>query len=158
MHELRLFAILCAALCVVLAAAYRGAPVLPALAGAAVLLAADVVAMRQGWLTLRALPLLAAGGVLAGMAAWWVANRWGRHGARGLVRGRGLVVSVTVLSAFLAPGIYIHRMAPHKQAPPAVLLVAVGLPTVLALLVGLGIGVVAIGLLTVAHRRRARAD
>ncbi|MEH1130173.1 hypothetical protein [Micromonospora sp. CPCC 206061] len=141
MHELRLFAIVVAALSLLIAAAYRGAPLLPALGGAVVLLAVDTGVAAAGWDTPRALPVLAVAGLLVGAAAWRACAWFAARDRRGPARRRTLLLTVTVLAAFLAPGIYVGRIVPVPgvQTPPSVLLAAVGLPTALAVLAGLGV-------------------
>lgn len=140
MHELQLSSIICAALCLVYAAAYRGRPVLPAVTGAAVLLGVNMVVVREDWITPRLLPWLAGGGLLLGIAAWsaasWLAAGWGRPR-----RPRRLVITITILAAFLVPGSFLPRFYVQEglQAPPVLLLVVVGLPTVLTVLAGMGV-------------------
>ena len=138
MHELQLFGIVCATLCLMLAGAYRGRPVRPAVAAAALLLAGNVVIVRGDWLTVRLLPWLAAGGLLLGAVAWWATVRRGAGPAR---QSRRLVIALTLLAAFLLPSTFLHRFAMPEgvSAPPALLLVAVGLPAVLAGFVGMGV-------------------
>jgi hypothetical protein len=138
MHELQLSGIVCAALCLVLAGAYRGRPLLPALAGSVVLLAGNIVVVREDWITPRLLPWLAAGGLLLGAAAWWATIRRGTGPAP---RPRKPVIAVTVLAAFLVPGSFLPRfyMPDGVPAPPVLLLVTVGLPTILTVLAGMGV-------------------
>lgn len=135
MHELQLSAIVCAALCLLCAAAYRGRPVLPTLAGSIALLAVNMVVVRGGWTTPRLLPWLAAGGLILGIAAWSASTR-----RRPIGRPRRLVITITVLAAFLVPGSFFPRVyVADRQAPPALLLVAVGLPTILTILAAMGV-------------------
>jgi hypothetical protein len=107
--------------------------------------AADIAVVRAGWTSLPLLPWLTAAALLLGTAAWWASLRLGRHGRAGPVRGRRLVIGVTVLAAFLAPGTYIHWYVPPigVQTPPVVLSVVVGVPAMLAMLVGLGVAATA---------------
>jgi hypothetical protein len=138
MHELQLSGIVCAALCLLLAGAYRGRPLLPALAGSVVLLAGNIVVVREGWITPRLLPWLAAGGLLLGAAAWWATIRRGTGPAP---RPRKPVIAITVLAAFLVPGSFLPRfyMPDGVPAPPVLLLVTLGLPTILTVLAGMGV-------------------
>ncbi|HYN94111.1 MAG TPA: hypothetical protein VES42_09720, partial [Pilimelia sp.] len=140
MHELRLFAILSAALCLLLAGAFRGAPLLPAIGGTAVLLAVDTAVAGAGLASLRALPSVVVAGLAVGAAAWWAALRLGERDRRGDDHRRRLVAGVTLFTVVVAPGIHLHRIVPVPgvQTPPSVLLVAVGLPAVLLALAGLG--------------------
>ncbi|WP_203914684.1 hypothetical protein [Rhizocola hellebori] len=140
MHELQLSGIICAALCFVAAMAYRSRPVLPALIGSAVLVATNMAVVRWEWTTPRLLPYLAGGGLVLGIAAWWWSSlrlstrRPWEH------RSRRLVITVTVLAAVLVPGSFFPRVyALGKQAPPVLLLVAVGLPAILTMLVVMGV-------------------
>jgi hypothetical protein len=139
MHELQLSGIVCAALCLLCAAAYRGRPVLPALAGSATLLAVNMVVVREGWTTPRLLPWLAAGGLVVGAGAWW-ASRW-LTTRRPAGRPHRLLITITVLAAFLVPGSFFPRIyvQPGVQAPPVVLLVVVGLPTLLTMVAAMGV-------------------
>ena len=140
MHELQLSSIVCAALCLVYAAAYRGRPVLPALAGSAVLLGVNMVVVREDWITPQLLPWLAGGGLLLGIAAWSAVTRlatwWGPPR-----RPRRLVITITILAAFLVPGSFLPRFYVREglQAPPVLLLVVIGLPTILTVLAGMGV-------------------
>lgn len=140
MHELQLFSIVCAALCLLYAAAYVGRPLLPVLAGSAVLLAANMVVVREEWTSPRLLPVLAGGGLLLGIAAW-SASTWLGTGRGRPPRPRRLVITITVLAAFLVPGIFLPRFYVREgvQAPPVVLLIVVGLPTILTVLAALGV-------------------
>jgi hypothetical protein len=140
MHELQVFAIVCAALCLLCAAAYRGRPLGPTLAASAVLLATTMTVVRTGWTAPRLLPWLAAGGLLLGMAAWAAATRWATRSRRPGNPYR-LVVTVAVLAAFLVPGSFLPRayVVRGVQAPPVLLLVAVGLPTVLTVIAAMGV-------------------
>lgn len=149
MHELQLSGIVCAALCLLLAAAYRGRPLLPTLAGSAVLLGVNMAVVRGGWTTPRLLPWLAAGGIILGIAVWTASTNPAvtRRPPR---RPRRLVITITVLAAFLVPGGFLARLyLGDRQAPPVLLLVAVGLPTVLAI-------VAAMGVLATSSRQRSR--
>jgi hypothetical protein len=139
MQDLQLYAIGCAALCVLFAAAYRGAPVLPVLAGTVVLLVADVAVVHWHATRIELLPWLVGGVILLGAIVWAASVHLGRHSRRDADSRRAMVVRLTVMAAFLVPGIYIHRFVPRSGLPPAVLLVAVGLPTVLAVLAALGV-------------------
>ncbi|MDG4772961.1 hypothetical protein [Solwaraspora sp. WMMD792] len=139
MHELQLSGIVCAALCMLLAAAYRGRPLLPTLAGSAVLLGVNMAVVRGGWTTPRLLPWLAAGGIILGIAVWTASTNPAvtRRPPR---RPRRLVITITVLAAFLVPGGFLARLyLGDRQAPPVLLLVAVGLPTVLAIVAAMGV-------------------
>ncbi len=140
MHELQLSGIVCAALCLLFAAAYRGRPLLPVLGGSAVLLAVNMAVVRAGATNLRLLPWLAAGGLLLGVAVWWVATRNGPS-AQHPHRPRRLVITITVLAALLVPGSFFPRfyIVPGVQAPPVLLAVAVGLPTILTLVAAMGV-------------------
>lgn len=139
MHELQLSGIVCAALCLLCAAAYRGRPVLPALAGSAILLAGNMLVVREGWTTPRLLPWLAGGGLVLGAGAWsasrWLASR------RPDARPRRLLITVTVLAAFLVPGSFFPRIyvRPEVSVPPVVLLVVVGLPALLTMVAAMGV-------------------
>jgi hypothetical protein len=137
MQELQASGIVCAALCLLCAAAYRGRPVLPTLIGAVVLAAVDMVVVRQGWTTPRLLPWLIAGGLIVGMAAWSASVRR----LRPAHRPQRLVITIAVLAAFLVPGSFFPRfyVVEGVQAPPVLLLVAVGLPTVLTVLAAMGV-------------------
>jgi hypothetical protein len=138
MHELQLSGIVCAALCLLLAGAYRGRPLLPALAGSVVLLAGNMVVVRQDWITPRLLPWLAAAGLLLGAATWRATIRRGTARAP---RPRRLVIAITMLAAFLVPGSFFPRfyVPDGVPAPPLLLLVAVGLPAILTVLTGMGV-------------------
>ncbi len=140
MHELQLLSIVCAALCLLCAMAYRGRPVLPTATGATILIATNVIAVREQWTTPRLLAYLAAGGLLLGMAAWWWATQRPGTGQPPGPRARRLVITVTITAALLVPGSFLPRVyALGKQAPPVLLLVAVGLPTILAMLAFMGV-------------------
>jgi hypothetical protein len=139
MHELQLSTIVAAALCLVCAAAYRGRPLAPALAGAATLLAINMTVVNQDWAEPRLLPWLAGGGLILGQAAWLASTR-PAAAQRPLRHPRRLVITVTVLAAFLAPAGFLHRIyAVDRPAPPSLLLVAVGLPALLAGLAAMGV-------------------
>ena len=140
MHELQLFSIVCAALCLLCAAAYRGRPLLPTLAGSTVLLAVNMTVVRAEWTTPQLLPWLAAGGILLGMAAWWASMRLAAKRRRQRPPRR-LVITITVLAAFLVPGSFFPRIyvVEGTQAPPILLLVVVGLPTILTILAVMGV-------------------
>ncbi|GIH08465.1 hypothetical protein Rhe02_65320 [Rhizocola hellebori] len=140
MHELQLSGIVCAALCLLLAAAYLGRPLLPTLAASAVLLAVNMVVVREGATSVRLLPWLAAGGILLGMAVWWAATRK-RPDGQHPHRSRRLVIAITVLAAFLVPGSFFPRfyIVAGVQAPPVLLAVAVGLPTIWTVLAAMGV-------------------
>jgi hypothetical protein len=137
MQELQVSAIVCAALCLLCAAAYRGRPVGPTVVGAAALVAVDMAVVRQGWTTSRLLPWLVAGGLIVGIAAWLASTRR----LRPAHRPQRLVITIAVLAAFLVPGSFFPRfyVVEGVQAPPVLLLVAVGLPTVLTLLAAMGV-------------------
>jgi hypothetical protein len=137
MQELQVSAIVCAALCLLCAAAYRGRPVGPTLVGAAALVAVDMAVVRQDWTTPRLLPWLVAGGLIVGIAAWLASTRR----LRPAHRPQRLVITVAVLAAFLVPGSFFPRFYVVKgvQAPPVLLLVAVGLPAVLTMLAAMGV-------------------
>jgi hypothetical protein len=139
MQDLQLYAIGCATLCLLFAAAYRGAPLLPAGTGAAVLLGADVVVVHWHATRPDLLPWLAGGAVLLGAVVWRASVHLGQRSRRDAASRRTMVVWLTVMAAFLVPGVYIHRLVPHPDPPPAVLMVAVGLPTILAVLAALGV-------------------
>jgi hypothetical protein len=140
MQELQLSCIVVAALCLLCAAAYRGRPLIPTLAGSATLLAVDMTVVRAGWTTPRLLVWLAAGGLIVGMAAWWTSTRprTNRHRERDR---RRLVITITVLAAFLVPGSFFPRIYVSEgvQTPPVVLLVVVGLPTILTIIAAMGV-------------------
>ncbi|MFY1634230.1 hypothetical protein ACN27F_13270 [Solwaraspora sp. WMMB335] len=139
MHELQLTGIVCAALCLLIAAAYRGRPLLPTLAGSAVLVGVNMAVVRGGWTTPRLLPWLAAGGLVLGIVVWSVSTR--PAVARRRPPARRLVITITVLAAFLVPGGFYTRVyiVPDVSAPPVLLLVAVGLPTVLTIVAAMGV-------------------
>jgi hypothetical protein len=124
-QDMQLYAIVCTTLFFLCATAYRRLPLVPGLAGAAVLLAADIVIVRLGLFHLGAMPWLIAGAMLLGLLAWRHALRIGRANPTGGQRGRPLVVVVSVLAAYLVP-------APHSAwtsqgmapaTPPALLMV-----------------------------------
>lgn len=140
MQELQLSCIVCAALCLLFAAAYRGRPLLPALAGTAVLLAVNMAVVRGGWTTPRLLPWLVGGGLILGALAWSAATR-SRPDPHRRDRPRRLVITITVLAAILIPGSFMARayISPGLQAPPILLAVAVGLPTIWTLFAVLGV-------------------
>jgi hypothetical protein len=129
MQDMQLYTIAAAALFLLCAAAFRGAPVLPVLVGAVLLVAADAVVIRAHLLALSTLPWLVAGGLLVGMAVWSVAPRLGRSSISWL-RGHRLVILVAVLAAYLAPGAYFGKVfqVPGAPTPPVLLLVIVGVP------------------------------
>ncbi|WP_148083681.1 hypothetical protein [Micromonospora sp. Llam0] len=139
MHELQLCSIICAALCLLLAAAYRGRPLLPTLTGSVVLLGVNMAVVRGGWTDPRLLPWLAAGGLILGIAVWLASTR-PAVARRPPEQTRRLVITITVLAAFLVPGGFLARWyLGDRQAPPVLLLVAVGLPTVLAVVAVMGV-------------------
>ncbi|WBC18314.1 hypothetical protein O7543_15190 [Solwaraspora sp. WMMA2080] len=140
MHELQLCGIVCAALCLLCAAAYRGRPLRPTLAGSVVLLGVNMVVVRGGWADARLLPWLAAGGLVVGIVVWAASTRPAMT-RRPPARPRRLVVTITVLAAFLVPGGFLARLyiVPGVSAPPSLLLVAVGLPTVLTVIAVMGV-------------------
>lgn len=140
MHELQLSGIVCAALCLLCAAAYRGRPLLPTLAGSGVLLAVNMAVVREGWATPRLLPYLAVAGLVLGAAVWWASiRRPPRRSAQS--RPRRLLITITVLAAFLVPGSFMPRayVVAGVQAPPVVLLVVLGLPTILTVIAAMGV-------------------
>jgi hypothetical protein len=94
-----------------------------------------MIVVRAHWTMPRLLPFLAAGGLLLGAVVWWLSNR-----LRGARRPRRLVIAITILAAILVPGSFFPRVyALGKQAPPSLLLVAVGLPTILTMLIFMGV-------------------
>ena len=113
----------------------------PGLIAAAVLLVIDMVVVRLGLLRLWLLPWLIGTGLLLGLLAWRRAHRSPRTIDPG--RGRSLVVSVSVIAAFLVPSIHAGWTSQGYQpsTPPGLVLVAVGLPTLLASLAAFGITV-----------------
>jgi hypothetical protein len=140
MQELQLTAIVCAAICLLCAAAYRGRPLVPVLTGAAALLAVNMAVVRYDATTPRLLPWIGAAGLVVGIAAWWASHR-PTAGPRRHDHGRRLVVAVAVLAAFLVPGGLFPRayMVEGVQAPPVLLLVVVGLPTILTIVATMGV-------------------
>ena len=139
MQDLQLYAIGCTAMCLLFAAVYRGAPLLPVGAGAGILLGADVAVVHWHATRLELLPWLAGGAVILGVVVWQASIHLGRNSRRDAAKRQTMVVWLTVMAAFLVPGVYIHRVVPHPDLPPALLLVAVGLPTILAVLAALGV-------------------
>jgi hypothetical protein len=136
-QELRYGALLCAVLGFLLAAAHRGAPLLPGLAWAGALTVLDLAAVAARASGPRWVVWLAGAAVLTGFLAW---SATARHptAAPATIRGRSLTEPVAVLAAYCAMGAFTHRMSGAGLTMPwDVLAVAVAVPTLLAVLAGL---------------------
>ncbi|HZD99704.1 MAG TPA: hypothetical protein VE132_16255, partial [Micromonosporaceae bacterium] len=100
--QVQFAAILLVVLGVVMCSVGRGRVTLPTIGLAATLLAIDAVAVRNGWAGAGAATGLAAGGVMAAAAAWWVSGRIPGP-ATSPASGRGVLGSVAVVGALAAP-------------------------------------------------------